>query len=105
MLDDVAAHGVSGAATYCFVTILRIFDEASQIRPEDAVCAIARGKQTVVAGDDRQLPPSKFLTAGDDDLEEEDEVEEALTKGYESILDVMAILPERMLQWHWPLTR
>jgi very-short-patch-repair endonuclease len=79
-----------------------IFDEASQIRPEDAVCAIARGKQTVVAGDDRQLPPSKFFDGGDDDLEEDDEVEEALTKGYESILDVTsAILPERMLEWHY----
>src|SRR4029077_20744281 len=38
-----------------------IFDEASQIVPADAVPAIMRGHQIVVAGDDRQLPPTNFF--------------------------------------------
>ncbi len=82
-----------------------IFDEASQIRPEDAVCAIARGKNTIVAGDRRQLPPSKFFDGGDGDgdgEEEDDASNLALTEGYESILDVTsALLPLRMLTWHY----
>jgi hypothetical protein len=39
---------------------LVIFDEASQVRPVDAIGAIARGKQLVVVGDTRQLPPTSF---------------------------------------------
>jgi hypothetical protein len=37
-----------------------IFDEASQIRPHDAVTAIYRGKQVVIAGDRFQLPPTEL---------------------------------------------
>ena len=38
-----------------------IFDEASQLPPEDAVGAIARGRQLVVVGDPKQLPPTNFF--------------------------------------------
>ena len=38
-----------------------VFDEASQIRPEDALGATLRVKQAVVIGDTRQLPPTRFL--------------------------------------------
>ena len=37
---------------------LIIFDEASQIRPEDAIGSLMRGKQVIIAGDDKQLPSS-----------------------------------------------
>ena len=40
---------------------LVIFDEASQLPPEDAVGAIARGHQLVVVGDPKQLPPTDFF--------------------------------------------
>ncbi|MEM8863025.1 MAG: AAA domain-containing protein, partial [Chloroflexota bacterium] len=40
---------------------LVIFDEASQVRPVDALGAILRGKQTVVVGDNKQLPPTSFF--------------------------------------------
>ena len=33
-----------------------IFDEASQVQPAQAISAISRGRQVVVAGDERQLP-------------------------------------------------
>ena len=80
-----------------------IFDEASQIRPEEAISAIARGRNLVVVGDRRQLPPSAFFdTTTADDVDEYDEDSDALTAGYESILDVtIALLPAKMLTWHY----
>ncbi|MDQ3547604.1 MAG: DUF3320 domain-containing protein, partial [Chloroflexota bacterium] len=60
-----------------------VFDEASQVKPVDAFGALARGKQAVVVGDSRQLPPTSFfdaLTQGED-LDDED-----LTADIESIL-------------------
>ena len=38
-----------------------IFDEASQITVWDAVGSIARGKQVVVTGDPKQMPPTNFF--------------------------------------------
>src|SRR5262249_9647301 len=38
-----------------------IFDEASQLPSEDAVGAIVRGRQLVVVGDPKQLPPTNFF--------------------------------------------
>jgi hypothetical protein len=38
-----------------------IFDEASQVQPHDAIGAIMRGKQVIVAGDEHQLPPTSFF--------------------------------------------
>ena len=38
-----------------------VFDEASQVKPVDAFGAIIRGGQTVVVGDSRQLPPTRFF--------------------------------------------
>lgn len=83
-----------------------IFDEASQVRPEEAIASLLRGRQTIVAGDRRQLPPSAFFTSGERDVDEMAEDEEtdidALTSGYESILDVAtALLPPKMLAWHY----
>ena len=43
---------------------LVIFDEASQIAPWDAIGSIARGKQVVIAGDPRQMPPTNFFNRG-----------------------------------------
>ena len=80
-----------------------IFDEASQIRPEDAVCSIARGKNTLIAGDRKQLPPSRFFDGGDGEyLDDEESNPHAMTSGYQSILDLTAaLLPVRMLEWHY----
>src|SRR5262249_40899664 len=49
---------------------LVIFDEASQVRPYDAISAIYRGRQLIVAGDQKQLPPTDFFarTVGGEDL-------------------------------------
>lgn len=72
-----------------------IFDEASQVFPEDAVPAIARVERTILAGDAKQLPPTNFFRSSHDDdegRETDDEEEDGPTdrmEGQESILDVM----------------
>jgi very-short-patch-repair endonuclease len=78
-----------------------IFDEASQVLPQDAVPAILRATHLVVAGDSRQLPPTTFFAAVDDDeLIEEEEASAA--KGFESLLDTAnAFVPSCYLSWHY----
>ena len=80
-----------------------IFDEASQVTPADAIPAILRGRQLVVAGDSRQLPPTAFFVSARDEEEEDEEVPvDGGTQGYESILDALAgLVPEQMLTWHY----
>jgi very-short-patch-repair endonuclease len=76
-----------------------IFDEASQVLPEDAVTSLCRGHRAVVAGDRRQLPPTTFFAAGT----EEEGDEESATGGFESLLDVMSSFldPPWGLDWHY----
>jgi hypothetical protein len=78
---------------------LVIFDEASQVRPVDAIGAIARGKQLVVVGDTRQLPPTSFFDKLNADIEEEENV----TADMQSILGMCdgQGAPTRMLKWHY----
>ena len=74
-----------------------VFDEASQVLPEDAICSILRGSRLVVAGDRHQLPPSSFFADGGGD-----EDEDAPTSGYESLLDQMSAFVEPWsLEWHY----
>ena len=83
---------------------LVIFDEASQILPEDAIGAIYRGKQVVIAGDTRQMPPTNFFNAvGAYEEFDKDEEEEILVDAdSESILDEAgACLPACTLLWHY----
>ena len=89
-----------------------IFDEASQIPTAHAVPAVLRGKQLIVAGDSRQLPPTTFFTSTEQDSDdpheddEDDEDDEAMTGDVESILDSMVtMLPpphgSKTLAWHY----
>ena len=69
-----------------------IFDEASQVLPEDALPAIDRARQVIVVGDRLQLPPTTFFRGGlgnDDDSDDDEEEDEDAFEGRESILDVM----------------
>ena len=84
---------------------LVIFDEASQVRPVDALGAISRGKQLVVVGDNKQLPPSSFFSRidVDDDEDDDDEDAPAAAGDMESILTLASArgLYSRMLRWHY----
>jgi len=80
-----------------------IFDEASQVQPAQAISAISRARQVVVAGDERQLPPTNFFTVvSDDEADAPGSEDDTLTEGFESVLDVLAAaLPTRNLSWHY----
>lgn len=91
---------------YKFDTV--IFDEASQVRTEDAVGAIFRGKQVIVCGDQHQLPPTSFFVAtlNENEYDDEDDTLEKLEEddsgSYESVLEeCLKILPEITLRWHY----
>lgn len=78
-----------------------IFDEASQVRPEDAVGALLRGKQVVVMGDSKQLPPTDFFDTVV--ASHETEPEDYTPAGdMESILNVCKrSFPVKTLRWHY----
>lgn len=81
-----------------------VFDEASQIEPADAIPAILRGRSVVVAGDDRQLPPTSFFASNNPatDGDHADDGVLAVGADFESILDALnAFMPMRMLLWHY----
>jgi very-short-patch-repair endonuclease len=86
---------------------LVIFDEASQVVPADAIGSMIRAHQVVVAGDDRQLPPTSFfhqIDPGDPDDDEElsDEGLVSLRAGFESVLDALRpLLATCPLTWHY----
>jgi Protein of unknown function (DUF4011)/REase_MTES_1575/AAA domain len=84
---------------------LVVMDEASQIKTEEALGAIARGGQLVVVGDPEQLPPSSFFERQfDHDLDEDPAVDtSAVEKENESVLDVATALyqPIRQLRCHY----
>jgi len=75
-----------------------VFDEASQIPVWDAIGAIARGKQVVMVGDPKQLPPTSFFDRAESSLDDED-----VEGDMESILDecMGASLPTLNLDWHY----
>ncbi len=75
---------------------LVIFDEASQIYPEDSIGAILRGRQLVICGDPKQMPPTNFFKM--QTLEDCD----AITSDFESVLD-MAMQNYKIynLSWHY----
>ena len=85
---------------------LLVVDEASQIEPVDALGAVARCRQMVVVGDERQLPPTRFfakLTGNDDDDGDDEDQPTFQVKDAESILDLCLAkgLSHRMLNWHY----
>ena len=79
-----------------------IFDEASQVRTQDAINAIYRCDQVIVAGDNKQLPPSNFWETSDEDVEEDEDHREEL----ESLLDEAEVALQATggvmtLRWHY----
>ena len=77
-----------------------IFDEASQITTWDAIGAIARGQQSVIVGDPKQLPPTNFFARSTSD---EDDDQREYEKDLPSILDEASVagLHRISLNWHY----
>lgn len=101
---SIAQYLPPGAADFDLLLI----DEASQVRPEDALGAIARCRQIVVVGDQKQLPPTSFFdrVAGSDEEEYGDEEEEIRTASATEMESVLTLCEARglnpaMLEWHY----
>jgi predicted DNA-binding WGR domain protein len=83
-----------------------IFDEASQIPMEEAIPAIYRSHQTIVVGDEMQLPPTTFFSSARTDDEsivvEEDGERIEVDLDSDSFLTQSAQnLPSTLLAWHY----
>ena len=94
---SVAQYLDAGYAPFDLV----VFDEASQIPVWDAIGAIARGRQLVVVGDPKQLPPTSFFSKSGDP--EGGGTDDEPVEDLESILDecLGAGMNRLSLQWHY----
>ena len=104
MMSPLSVSVFLEAESYKFDLV--IFDEASQVHTEDAIGAIMRGKQAIIVGDTKQLPPTNFFSTSlneeEYDIDSEETVEDNDAGAFESILDeAVAVLPERSLRWHY----
>lgn len=101
MMSPLSVSYFLEADTYKFDMV--IFDEASQIFPQDAIGAIFRGAQVIIAGDSKQLPPTNFFAAStnnnsDYDVDNDD-IDEIIS---DSILEEATnTIPNRSLLWHY----
>ena len=99
--------GPQSVAKYLAPSVLKfdlvVMDEASQIRPEDAIGALARGGQAVIVGDPMQLPPTSFFNRVAPADGDDGDSGQSVAADSESILDVAsAVYPSvRRLRWHY----
>lgn len=77
-----------------------IFDEASQVTPGDAINCIYRGNALILAGDDKQLPPTSFFERNEDDVDDQD----TDVKDFQSVLELAkacGAFANLGLRWHY----
>jgi very-short-patch-repair endonuclease/transcription elongation GreA/GreB family factor len=107
---DVASNLFEGMNSYFDMVI---FDEASQLRLEDNLPAILKGKQIIIAGDEHQMPPTNYFSKifdgaidDEEDYEEENEIvvdKENILLSCESLLDfgVELNFDKKYLDFHY----
>ncbi len=107
---DVASNLFRGMNGYFDIVM---FDEASQLRLEDNLPAVLKGKQIVIAGDEHQMPPSNYFSKvfdgsveDEDDIDEEDVIrvdKDDILLSCESLLDFGAELnfQKKHLDFHY----
>ncbi|WP_086030251.1 AAA domain-containing protein [Tenacibaculum holothuriorum] len=91
---DVASNLFKGKNKYFDIVM---FDEASQLKLEDNLPALLKGKQIVIAGDEHQMPPSNYFSkifdgTIDDEDEFEDEIDRIKSDASNSLLDCESLL-------------
>lgn len=91
---DVASNLFKGKNQYFDIVM---FDEASQLKLEDNLPALLKGKQIVIAGDEHQMPPSNYFSkmfdgTVEDEDEFEDEIERIKNDASNSLLDCESLL-------------
>lgn len=107
---DVCSNLFKGMNKYFDIVL---FDEASQLRLEDTLPALLKGKQIIIAGDEHQMPPSNYFSKifdgtidDEDEIEEDDEIRLDLDNNLlscESLLDFATELSfeKRYLDFHY----
>ncbi|MXW53789.1 MAG: DUF3320 domain-containing protein [Gammaproteobacteria bacterium] len=95
---------------------LLLIDEASQVKPQEALGAMLRAKQVVVVGDQKQMPPTSFFDrqmsgddeSGTDESETEIELDTSAQMAQQStdMESILALCDARfgnraMLSWHY----
>ena len=78
-----------------------VFDEASQLPPAEAIPTILRGRQVIVAGDDKQLPPTSFFDSSIFDPDEDEEEEEQLESLLRECAASVGLFQPATLKWHY----
>jgi very-short-patch-repair endonuclease len=98
---SVAQYLAPGTLTFDLLVI----DEASQVRPVEALGVVARCAQAVVVGDKKQLPPTRFFDSLVELAEDEEDQDDGSFQAgdLESILALCEAqgLPSKMLRWHY----
>ncbi|MBL0034509.1 MAG: DUF4011 domain-containing protein [Flavobacteriales bacterium] len=82
-----------------------IYDEASQITLEEGVPALFRTGQTIIVGDEMQMPPTNFFNTTAGEVDEDEEATEdriGISLDADSLLSQgVRKLPGVMLGWHY----
>ena len=101
MMSPLSVSTYLESAQFKFDTV--IFDEASQVKTEDALGVISRGKQVIIAGDSKQLPPTNFFnaTVNEEGDEEDEDYYEQGAGAYDSVLAQASALNPITLKWHY----
>jgi superfamily I DNA and/or RNA helicase/very-short-patch-repair endonuclease len=107
---DVCSNLFNGKNKYFNIVM---FDEASQLKLEDNLPALLKGKQIIIAGDEHQMPPSNYFSKifdgsldDEDDYEDEDEIivdRDNILLSCESLLDFASELSfeKKYLDFHY----
>jgi len=106
---DVCSNLFKGKNQYFDIVM---FDEASQLKLEDNLPALLKGKQIVIAGDEHQMPPSNYFSKtfdsdiDDEDFEDEEEIRvdrDNMLLSCESLLDFASELnfEKKHLDFHY----
>lgn len=106
---DVCSNLFKGKNQYFDIVM---FDEASQLKLEDNLPALLKGKQIIIAGDEHQMPPSNYFSKtfdsdiDDEDFEDEDEIRvdrDNMLLSCESLLDFASELnfEKKHLDFHY----
>ncbi|MHA1749452.1 MAG: AAA domain-containing protein, partial [Promethearchaeota archaeon] len=74
-----------------------IFDEASQIMPQDAIPCLIRAKQAIIMGDTQQLPPTSFFLSTEDD----DNIDDSIIDLDSFLSEASTKFRELRLNWHY----
>jgi very-short-patch-repair endonuclease len=99
---SIAQFIAPGTMTFDLVLI----DEASQVKPEDALGAIARAKQVVVVGDSKQLPPTNFFNRLTDESDQEELLDDDGAYFFSDVESILGLCDgvfqnNAMLRWHY----